>query len=97
MTTLSGTPDLAMSKDPQTESIRSKGVLTIPPEQKQRIDVEVLAVYQREMAISNNAKIIPGCDFRGDGGYVVVPPSINEDGKGYTWLEREVKGCSNFL
>ena len=40
-------------KDPQTGSIRFKGVLTIPPEQKQRIDVEILAAYQREMEIKN--------------------------------------------
>ena len=40
-------------KDPQTGSIRFKGVLTIPPEQKQRIDVEILAAYQREMESKN--------------------------------------------
>jgi Bifunctional DNA primase/polymerase, N-terminal/Primase C terminal 1 (PriCT-1) len=33
-----------------------------------------------------NAKtIIPGCDIRGDGGYVVAPPSIHRTGKRYTW------------
>ena len=36
-------------KDPETGEIRYKGILTIPPEQKQRIDVEILSAFQREM------------------------------------------------
>jgi len=33
----------------------------------------------------NNARVIPGADFRGDGGYVVLPPSKNAEGKFYRW------------
>ncbi|MDD5007479.1 MAG: bifunctional DNA primase/polymerase [Syntrophorhabdaceae bacterium] len=36
--------------------------------------------------LSNNTRIIPGCDLRGEGGYVIAPPSVNGDGKGYSWL-----------
>ena len=36
-------------KDPITNQIKYKGILTIPPEQKQCIEVEVLAAYQKEM------------------------------------------------
>ena len=36
-------------KDPETGEIKFKGVFTIPPEQKQRIDTEILHAYQREM------------------------------------------------
>ena len=37
--------------------------------------------------LSNNARVIPGADFRGEGGYVVVPPSVNGTGKGYHFLK----------
>jgi len=40
-------------KDPETGQIRYKGILTIPPEQKQRIEIEILAAFQREMEKSN--------------------------------------------
>lgn len=39
-----------------------------------------------EITTKNGVGIIPGVDFRGDGGYVVMPPSINEDGEIYEWL-----------
>ena len=35
----------------------------------------------------NWAKRIPGCDFRGEGGYVVLPGSIHENGRPYRWVE----------
>jgi putative DNA primase/helicase len=34
----------------------------------------------------NSAKRIPGVDWRGQGGYVIVPPSRMSDGKIYQWL-----------
>ncbi len=40
-----------------------------------------------EKPLSNNTRIIPGCDFRGEGGYVIAPPSVNETGGAYVWLE----------
>ena len=35
--------------------------------------------------IPNRAGLIPGLDTRGDGGYVVAPPSIHPNGKQYRW------------
>lgn len=35
--------------------------------------------------VPNRVGILPGIDIRGDGGYVVAPPSIHPSGSGYTW------------
>ena len=43
-------------KDPATGQIRFKGILTIPPEQKQRIGTEILHAYQVEMEKQNAGK-----------------------------------------
>lgn len=40
-----------------------------------------------EKTIFNNSRAVPGCDFRGEGGYVIAPPSKSGGGKAYTWLE----------
>lgn len=36
--------------------------------------------------IHNRTGIAPGIDLRGDGGYVVAPPSIHPTGRPYVWL-----------
>ncbi|MCX5803457.1 MAG: bifunctional DNA primase/polymerase [Proteobacteria bacterium] len=37
--------------------------------------------------IGNNTGAIPGVDFRGEGGYIILPPSQNSNGEGYKWIE----------
>lgn len=42
--------------------------------------------YKWTESVANSVKkIAPGVDIRGDGGYVVVPPSIHPNGKRYQW------------
>jgi hypothetical protein len=36
----------------------------------------------------NASRYLPGLDYRGQGGYVVLPPSIGLNGRRYTWITR---------
>lgn len=42
--------------------------------------------FQFEEGIQNNANIKQGIDIRGEGGYVIVPPSVHLSGNNYEWL-----------
>ena len=44
----------------------------------------IYTVMPEGITLSNNAKVIPGTDFRGEGGFVVAPPSKGEKGS-YCW------------
>lgn len=44
--------------------------------------------FTTELSLPNTAKLLPGIDTRGEGGYVVSPNSIHPDtNKAYTWRE----------
>ena len=40
---------------------------------------------QHVEGMRNRTKFLPGLDVRGEGGYVVVPPSLHESGEPYRW------------
>jgi len=36
---------------------------------------------------TNRSNILPGVDFKTEGGYVIAPPSLHESGQNYKWIE----------
>jgi Bifunctional DNA primase/polymerase, N-terminal len=38
---------------------------------------------------SSTSRVAPGIDVKGEGGYVVAPPSVHPDGPQYRWLNDE--------
>jgi hypothetical protein len=41
----------------------------------------------------SSSKVAPGVDVKGDGGYVVAPPSVHESGDKYEWMVADVESA----
>jgi Bifunctional DNA primase/polymerase, N-terminal len=49
-------------------------------------------VYLAPTGAGNRARLLPGVDWRGAGGYVVAPPSQHSSGERYRWVQPPVDG-----
>jgi len=47
----------------------------------------IYLLYPKGQHIGNATKIFPDVDVRAEGGYCILPPSINAAGKTYAWLQ----------
>jgi hypothetical protein len=59
--------------------------LLVPTARTPRGGWHLYFIYPKDSGLTVGAGILPGVDFRGQGGYVIAPPSRNGDGKAYTW------------
>lgn len=59
---------------------------TVPTVLTPRLGIHLYFSDPDNPDITIGTRNIPGIDFRGTGGFVVVPPSIGENGKPYKWL-----------
>jgi len=71
------------------ESLRDledeQGPLPDTPESLTGQGRHLLFPYPDSVRITNKAGIRPGLDLRGDGGYILAPPSQHITGRSYTW------------
>jgi hypothetical protein len=75
--------------DSLTELIMKHGALPATPVSKTGSGGEHIFFKHPGIEIRNSAgKLGKGLDIRGDGGYVVVPPSIHPNGNIYEWVVR---------
>lgn len=43
--------------------------------------------FKYESGLNTKASAMPSVDIRSEGGYIIAPPSVNGNGKGYEWLK----------
>ncbi len=51
--------------------------------------------FDPENPVRNRAGVVPHVDVRGEGGYVVVPPSMRADGACYDWIIDPAEGVAD--
>jgi len=59
--------------------------LVLPVARTPRCGWHLYFTYPKGSKLTIDAGVLPGVDYRGEGGYIIAPPSVNGDGKAYAW------------
>jgi hypothetical protein len=43
-------------------------------------------LFPKDSKLTIAAGVLPGVDYRGEGGYIIAPPSVNDFGQAYAWM-----------
>lgn len=80
--------DLPEGPDSLARLEHAHGQLPVTTEQRTGSGGRQLFFVQPDPPVGNRAGVVPGIDVRGEGGYVVVPPSLHASGRRYVWTGR---------
>ena len=73
---------------PKGESTLKEKKLHLPPTLVSKTGNGIHYFYRHPgWPVVNRASMLPGLDVRGDGGYVVAPPSVHLSGRMYSWAD----------
>ena len=79
---------VVLDVDPRHGGDESLKDRTIPPTLEAQTSAGGRHLYFRHPGgkVRNSTDLYPGLDVRGDGGYVVAPPSLHANGERYVWV-----------
>ena len=86
--------DLDLPDGPDTIEYLAKGKEPLPHDMKQQTGsggLQLFFHYNGTEIRNSSRKVGPGIDVRGDGGYIILPPSPHPSGGIYKWLKKTRK------
>ena len=85
---------------PEGETIEEKNGVPLTPTISTGRGIHALFRIPPDLKVLNRAKYVPGLDIRTHDGYHILPPSLHQNGKRYTWIkgpETPITDCPEWL
>ena len=85
---------------PEGETIEAKNGVPLTPTISTGRGIHAIFRIPPDLKVLNRAKYVPGLDIRTHDGYHILPPSLHQNGKRYTWIkgpETPITDCPEWL